>query len=57
MPFDPYFVPLELSIVSGSLLIDCSVSRLPKISAIFALKDLPEKWAHFVEINANWHKK
>ena len=38
--------------------IDCSacVPGCP-VSAIFALEDRPEKWAHFVEINANWYKK
>ena len=38
--------------------IDCNacVPACP-VSAIFALEDLPEKWAHFVEINANWYKK
>jgi hypothetical protein len=27
------------------------------VTAIFVLEDLPEKWAHFTPINADWFKK
>jgi ferredoxin len=27
------------------------------VSAIFALDDLPEKWAHFTQINADYFKR
>lgn len=26
------------------------------VSAIFAAEDLPEKWAHFEEVNAEWFR-
>jgi NAD-dependent dihydropyrimidine dehydrogenase PreA subunit len=37
--------------------IDCGacVPACP-VSAIFALEDLPEKWAKFTQINADWYK-
>jgi ferredoxin len=27
------------------------------VTAIFALDDLPDKWKHFTEINANYYAK
>jgi hypothetical protein len=27
------------------------------VTAIFALEDLPEKWANFTPINADWYTK
>jgi hypothetical protein len=27
------------------------------VTAIFALEDLPEKWANFTQINADWYAK
>ena len=27
------------------------------VSAIFLQEDLPEKWAHFAQINADWYAK
>jgi NAD-dependent dihydropyrimidine dehydrogenase PreA subunit len=37
--------------------IDCGacVPACP-VSAIFALEDLPEKWAQFTQINADWYR-
>jgi hypothetical protein len=31
--------------------------RAPPISAIFALEDLPENWAHFTARNAEYYQR
>jgi len=37
--------------------IDCGACvPVCPVSAIFALDDLPEKWAHFAQINADYYK-
>ena len=36
--------------------IDCGACvPVCPVTAIFALEDLPEKWAHFTPINADWY--
>ncbi len=38
--------------------IDCGACvPVCPVSAIFLREDLPEKWAHFSEINADWYGK
>ncbi|MGH9651600.1 MAG: 4Fe-4S dicluster domain-containing protein, partial [Terriglobales bacterium] len=38
--------------------IDCGACvPVCPVTAIFVLEDLPEKWAHFTPINADWFKK
>jgi ferredoxin len=38
--------------------IDCGACvPVCPVTAIFALEDLPEKWAHFTPINADWYTK
>ena len=38
--------------------IDCGACvPVCPVSAIFALDDLPEKWAHFTAINADYYQK
>lgn len=38
--------------------IDCGACvPVCPVSAIFALDDLPEKWAHFTEINAAYYRR
>jgi NAD-dependent dihydropyrimidine dehydrogenase PreA subunit len=37
--------------------IDCGACvPVCPVTAIFALEDLPEKWANFTPINADWYK-
>jgi len=38
--------------------IDCGACvPVCPVTAIFALEDLPEKWANFTKINADWYEK
>jgi len=38
--------------------IDCGACvPVCPVTAIFVLEDLPEKWANFTQINADWFKK
>ena len=38
--------------------IDCGACvPVCPVTAIFALEDLPEKWAHFTQKNADYYKK
>jgi NAD-dependent dihydropyrimidine dehydrogenase PreA subunit len=38
--------------------IDCGACvPVCPVSAIFLAEDLPEKWAHFAQINADWYAK
>jgi len=38
--------------------IDCGACvPVCPVTAIFALEDLPEKWANFTQLNADWYTK
>ncbi len=38
--------------------IDCGACvPVCPVTAIFALEDLPEKWANYAQINTDWYKK
>jgi NAD-dependent dihydropyrimidine dehydrogenase PreA subunit len=38
--------------------IDCGACvPVCPVTAIFAMEDVPEKWAHFAGINAEWYKQ
>jgi NAD-dependent dihydropyrimidine dehydrogenase PreA subunit len=52
------FETSEMLYIEPDECIDCGacVPACP-VSAIFALEDLPEKWAHFTAINAKWYNK
>jgi ferredoxin len=44
--------------ISPDECIDCGACvPVCPVTAIFALEDLPEKWANFTPINADWYKK
>jgi ferredoxin len=43
--------------ISPDECIDCGACvPVCPVTAIFALEDLPEKWAGFTPINADWYK-
>jgi NAD-dependent dihydropyrimidine dehydrogenase PreA subunit len=54
---EPNFDQVEQLYIEPDECIDCGacVPACP-VSAIFALEDLPEKWANFTQINADWYK-
>ena len=54
---EPNFDQVEQLYIEPDECIDCGacVPACP-VSAIFALEDLPEKWAKFTQINADWYK-
>jgi ferredoxin len=54
---EPDFEKWEQLYIEPDECIDCGacVPACP-VSAIFALEDLPEKWSHFTQINADWYK-
>ncbi len=54
---EPNFDQVQQLYIEPDECIDCGacVPACP-VSAIFALEDLPEKWANFTQINADWYK-
>jgi ferredoxin len=54
---EPNFEAFEQLYIEPDECIDCGacVPACP-VSAIFALEDLPEKWAKYTAINADWYK-
>ena len=54
---EPGFAEAEQLYIHPQDCIDCGACvPVCPVSAIFALDDLPEKWAHFEEINADHYK-
>ena len=53
---EPEFATAELLYINPDECIDCGacVPECP-VDAIFDEPDLPEKWAHFKKINADWY--
>jgi NAD-dependent dihydropyrimidine dehydrogenase PreA subunit len=52
------FVGAEMLYIDPVECIDCGACvPVCPVSAIFALDDLPEKWAHFTSINADYYQK
>jgi ferredoxin len=44
--------------ISPAECIDCGACvPVCPVTAIFALEDLPEKWANFAQVNADWYAK
>jgi len=51
------FETVEQLYINPEECIDCGACvPVCQVSAIFALYDLPEKWAHFAQINADYYK-
>ncbi len=52
------FADVELIYIDPVECIDCGACvPVCPVSAIFALDDLPEKWANFAQINADYYKR
>ena len=55
---EPGFAEVEMIYIDPVECIDCGACvPVCPVSAIFALDDLPEKWAHFTQINADYFQK
>ncbi len=52
------FEGAEMLYIDPDECIDCNacVPACP-VSAIFADDDLPDKWAHYAEVNAEWYQR
>jgi NAD-dependent dihydropyrimidine dehydrogenase PreA subunit len=54
---EPGFVDSNQLYIFPDDCIDCGACvPVCPVSAIFAVEDLPEKWSHFVPINASWYQ-
>ena len=52
------FAEAEQLYINPTECIDCGACvPVCPVTAIFALEDLPEKWAHFVQKNADYYPK
>lgn len=55
---EPGFAEVNQLYINQESCIDCgSCVPVCPVSSIFHADDLPEKWAHFVQINADWYSK
>jgi NAD-dependent dihydropyrimidine dehydrogenase PreA subunit len=55
---EPNFAEAEIIYIDPVECIDCGACvPVCPVSAIFALDDLPEKWARFTQINADYYQK
>ncbi len=55
---EPEFAGETMLYIDPDTCIDCGACE-PEcpVEAIFEEEYVPEKWKHFIEINANWYKK
>ena len=57
-PVDCFYVGENMLVIHPDECIDCGACvPVCPVSAIFALDDVPEKWAHFTQINAAYFGK
>ena len=55
---EPSFAEAELLYIDPIECIDCGACvPVCPVAAIFTLEDLPEKWARFTQINADYYQK
>jgi NAD-dependent dihydropyrimidine dehydrogenase PreA subunit len=55
-PDEPGFASASQLYIHPEDCIDCGACvPVCPVSAIFVCEDLPEKWAHFTQINADWY--
>jgi NAD-dependent dihydropyrimidine dehydrogenase PreA subunit len=55
-PDEPGFAAASQLYIHPEDCIDCGACvPVCPVSAIFVCEDLPEKWAHFTQINAGWY--